>query len=78
VFEHGPHQLLDAAISVYEATLHCSIDRRRVFLYNALCALTYLADRAGTAPGDRPCGRTLPEDLQWSKHAIAVTLDALA
>jgi aminoglycoside phosphotransferase (APT) family kinase protein len=75
VFDYGRYELLDAAISVYEATLNRSIDRRRVFLYNAACALTYLADRAGTGPQDRPCGRTLAEDERWSKHAIATALD---
>ena len=75
VFDYGRYELLDAAIAVYEATLNRRIDRRRVFLYNAACALTYLADRAGTGPEDRPCGRTLVEDVQWSKQAIATALD---
>jgi aminoglycoside phosphotransferase (APT) family kinase protein len=75
VFDYGRYELLDAAISAYEAALNRSIDRKRVFLYNAACALTYLADRAGTGPEERPCGRTLAEDIRWSKHAIPAALD---
>jgi Ser/Thr protein kinase RdoA (MazF antagonist) len=75
VFHQNRFELLDAAISVYEATLHRRIDRGRVFLYNAACAIAYLADRAGTGPEDRPCGRTLAEDVRWSKQAIATAMD---
>ena len=75
VFDRSRFELLDAAVSVYEAALNLRIDRRRVFLYNAACAITFLADRAGTGPEDRPCGRTLDEDVRWSKSAIATALD---
>jgi len=61
----GRFEVLDAAISVYEAALNRRIERRRIFLYNAACAITFLADRAGTGPEERPCGRTLAEDLRW-------------
>ncbi len=71
----GRFEVLDAAISVYEAALNRRIERRRIFLYNAACAITFLADRAGTGPEERPCGRTLAEDLRWSKCAIATALD---
>jgi len=75
VFGQSRFELLDAGISVYEATLNRRIDRRRVFLYHAACAITFLADRAGTGPEDRPGGRTLAKDVRWSKHAIATGLD---
>jgi hypothetical protein len=60
---------------VYEAALNRRIERRRVFLYNAACAVAFLAQRASTGPEDRPCGRTLAEDLRWSRQAIAAALD---
>jgi Ser/Thr protein kinase RdoA (MazF antagonist) len=75
VFDRDRFELLDAAISVYEATLNCRIERWRIFLYHAACAITYLADRAGTAPEERPGGRSLTEDLRWSREAITAALD---
>jgi aminoglycoside phosphotransferase (APT) family kinase protein len=74
VFDLDRYEMLDAATSVYEPVVGCSIRRDRVLLYNAACAISYLAYRAGTEPGERSCGRTLAEDLQWSKHAIAKAL----
>jgi hypothetical protein len=68
-------EILNAAISVYEAAANRRIERGRVFLYNAACAITFLANRAGTRPEDRTCGRSLAEDLQWSRHAISTALD---
>jgi aminoglycoside phosphotransferase (APT) family kinase protein len=75
VFDFDRCELLDAAISVYEAALNRRIERRRAFLYNAACAVAFLAQRASTGPEDRPCGRTLAEDLRWSRQAIAAALD---
>lgn len=74
VFDFDRHEVLEAATSVYEATVGYAIRRERVLLYNAACALSYLAYRAGTEPGERSCGRTLEEDLRWSQHAIAKVL----
>jgi aminoglycoside phosphotransferase (APT) family kinase protein len=62
--------LLEIAISEYQARTGYTIERDRVMLYNAACALTYLAHRARTSPDERPCGRTLDEDLQWSTAAV--------
>jgi hypothetical protein len=70
--------LLDAALSVYEPAVGHTIDRDRVFLYNAACAITFLAYRVGTSPEDRSCGRTLEQDLHWSKAAIARALSGKA
>ena len=74
VFDIDRYEMLDAATSVYEAVVGRSIRRDRVLLYNAACAISYLAYRAGTEPEERSCGRTLAEDLRWSKHAIAKAL----
>jgi hypothetical protein len=74
VFDLAGYEMLDAASSVYEATVGYRIQRSRVLLYNAACAVTYLAFRAGVQPDVRWCGRTLAEDLQWSHDAIAKVL----
>jgi hypothetical protein len=74
VFDFDRYDLLEAALSAYEPVVGHRIQRDRVLLYNAACAVTYLAYRAGTKPEERSCGRTLAEDLRWSKHAIAKVL----
>jgi hypothetical protein len=33
--------------------------------------VTFLAFRAGAAPAERPAGRTLAEDLRWTRLAMA-------
>lgn len=67
-------EMFDAARAAYEPVAGHTIDRDRVLLYNAACALTFLAYRAGTRAEERSCGRTLREDLRWSRHAIARVL----
>ena len=76
LFDTKHEELLDAAISVYEPVVGRVIDRPRVRLYNAACALTFLANRVGTKPTEDSCGRTLAEDLEWSRHAIESALNA--
>ena len=76
LFDFDRYELLEAAIAAYEPVVGHRIQRDRVFLYNAACAVTYLAYRADTAPEERSCGRTLAEDLRWSKSAIAKVLNA--
>ena len=71
VLDFEPHALLDAAAAAYESVVGRVIRRERVLLYNAACAIAYLAYRAGRAPDERWCGRTLAEDLRWSSGAIA-------
>lgn len=71
VFDFASHALLDAAIEAYQPLVGRAIRHDRVLLYNAACAVTYLAFRAGKAPEERWCGRTLAEDLRWSNGAIA-------
>jgi aminoglycoside phosphotransferase (APT) family kinase protein len=71
VFDWEPDELLDAALASYEPLVGRAIERERVLLYNAACAIGFLALRAGTAPEERSAGRTLAEDLRWSRLAIA-------
>jgi aminoglycoside phosphotransferase (APT) family kinase protein len=63
--------LLEAAIHVYEAQTRRSIHRDRVRLLNGACAVAFLALRAGSAPDAAPAGRTLAEDLRWTRMALA-------
>jgi hypothetical protein len=62
--------LLNAALTTYEPMVGRTIDRARVRLYNAACAITYLAFRVGRSPDERWCGRTLAEDLAWVRRAM--------
>jgi hypothetical protein len=71
VLDFASHALLDAAVAAYAPVAGRAIRRERVLLYNAACAISYLAYRAGRAPEERWCGRTLAEDLSWSSGAIA-------
>lgn len=66
-----PQPLLDAAVAVYQAATGRALSRERILLHNAALAASYLASRAGVAPGVRWCGRTLDEDLAWTRLAIA-------
>ena len=71
VFDLDCYELFEAAVSIYEPIVGHRIQRERVLLYNAACAVAFLAYRAGTQPEERSCGRTLAEDLRWSRLAIA-------
>ena len=71
VFDFGEDNLLEAALSVYEPIVGRTIDVMRVKLYNAVCALSFLALRRGVPADERSCGRTLDEDLRWANHALA-------
>jgi aminoglycoside phosphotransferase (APT) family kinase protein len=70
-FDVGREDMLDAALAIYEPSVGRSIDRSRVRLYNAACAISFLALRQGTAPDQKSCGRTLAEDLRWVRTALA-------
>lgn len=74
VFDFDRLDLLDAARAAYEPIAGRVIDSDRVLLYNAACAITFLAYRDGTPPEELSCGRTLAQDLRWSRHAIARVL----
>ncbi len=58
------------ALTPLRAPIGVRISRARVILYNAACALSFLGHRAGTRPEERCCGRTLAEDLAWTRHAV--------
>ena len=69
--------LLDAALAAYQSAARVRISRARVILCNAACAVSYLAFREGIAPEKRWCGRTLEEDLGWTRAAVANALESL-
>lgn len=63
--------MLEAALAVYEPAVGVQLSRQRIYLYNAVRAFGFLAYRLGTPAGEKPCGRTLAEDLRWTRWAIA-------
>jgi Ser/Thr protein kinase RdoA (MazF antagonist) len=73
VFDSAPHTLLEAAAAAHEPAVGRAIRRDRVLLYNAACAIAFLAFRAGVPPDVSWCGRTLAEDLRWSSAAITAS-----
>lgn len=71
LFDIGREDMLDAALAVYEPMIGQSLNRDRIQLYNAACAITFLAFRVGVPPEQKSCGRTLAEDLRWVRAALA-------
>jgi len=71
LFDGDREDMLDCALDVYESATGRQISRDRVRLYNAACAVSYLAFRMGSPPDQRSCGRTLAEDLQWVRTALS-------
>jgi hypothetical protein len=71
LFDIGRKDMLNAALEVYEPAVGRAIDRDRLRLYNAACALCYLALRRGVPPNQRSCGRTLAEDVRWASAALS-------
>lgn len=63
--------LLINAIEAYETAGGQPIDLDRVCLLNAASAVAFLAWRGDAAPEDKPAGRTLAEDLRWTRMALA-------
>lgn len=69
---HSTHEAaLDAAVAVYEPALGRRLDRDRIQLYNAACAIGFLAYRDGVPAHQKSCGRTLADDLSWAQSALA-------
>jgi len=62
--------VLGAALAVYEPAVGCTLDRNRIWLYNAVCAASFLASRVGVPAEQKWCGRTLQEDIGWVRHAL--------
>jgi hypothetical protein len=62
--------MLDGALEVYKPAVGLRLDRDRILLGNAACAIGFLAFRCGTPPEARSCGRTLAEDLDWVRRAL--------
>jgi hypothetical protein len=71
LFDIGREDMLDAALEVYEPAIGQSLDRDRIRLYNAACAIGFLAFRVDVPPEQKSCGRTLAEDLRWIRAALA-------
>jgi hypothetical protein len=71
LFDVDREDMLDSALEVYEPATDRQINRDRVRLYNAACAISFLAFRIGTPPDQRSCGRTLAEDLRWVRTAVS-------
>jgi len=70
VFSLPEEAMLEAALAVYEPALGRTLDRSRIWLYNAVCAASFLASRRGVPAEQRWCGRTLAEDLRWVRDAL--------
>ena len=69
---HRPKEqvMLDAAIKSYEGATRIILDRGRIRFFNAIGAIGFLGFRFGHAPGERWCGRTLEEDVEWTTTAL--------
>jgi len=76
VYDFDHPGLLRAAMEAYERATGILLSRGRILLYNAVVAFGYLADRVGARPDERPCGRTLDEDLRWCEWAAGNVLGA--
>ena len=63
--------MLEAAIAAYRTAGAPAIDPARIALFNAACAIGFLADRRGSTPDERPAGRTLEADLAWTRLALS-------
>jgi aminoglycoside phosphotransferase (APT) family kinase protein len=67
--------LLDAAVAAYEPVTGRALSRERILLHNAAVAVSHLAFRDGVSSDVRWAGRTLGEDLAWTRRAIGHVLD---
>jgi hypothetical protein len=71
LFDQARDDMLEAALAVYEPAVGRALNRDRIRLYNAACAIGFLAFRRGVPPDQPSCGRTLAEDLRWVGIALA-------
>ncbi|WP_055046080.1 phosphotransferase family protein [Devosia sp. A16] len=64
-------RLLLTAIEAYLAAGGQPIELARIHLLNAASAVAFLAFRSDAGPDEKPAGRTLAEDLRWTRLALA-------
>jgi aminoglycoside phosphotransferase (APT) family kinase protein len=69
-FPSAKEPMLEGARVTYESATGVEIDRDRVRLLNAVAAIGFLAFRHGHSPDETWCGRTLAQDLAWTKDAL--------
>lgn len=70
LFDMDSEAMLEGAIAAYEPAAGVRLDRGRIRLFNAGCAIGFLAYRKGHAAEEPWCGRTLAEDLAWVDLAL--------
>jgi Ser/Thr protein kinase RdoA (MazF antagonist) len=70
LFDFDRDDMLDAALAVYEPAASRKLSRARIALANAASAASFLAFRDGVPPDQPWCGRTLAQDLAWTRAAI--------
>jgi len=70
VFCWPDEHVLDAALEVYRPAVARPLSMTRIWLYNAVCAFSFLAHRHGVPADAKWCARTLAEDLAWSRCAL--------
>jgi aminoglycoside phosphotransferase (APT) family kinase protein len=71
LFDVESDAMLEAALAVYEPATGRRVSRERIALHNAVSAASFLAFRDGVAPEACSCGRTLEQDLGWTRAALA-------
>lgn len=62
--------LLVSTVAAYEGAGGQPIDLGRIRLLNAAAAVAFLALRGDAGPEEKPAGRTLAEDLRWTRMAL--------
>ena len=71
ILDYRTSFLLDAAMETYQAVSGIHLNRDRIYLFNAASACSFLANRADVDPDTLYYGRTLQEDLFWTRSALA-------
>lgn len=71
VFDFERQEVPQSALAIYEPAVGVQLSRHRIYLYNAVCAFSFLAYRLGTPEDEPSCGRTLAEDVRWTRWALA-------
>lgn len=71
LFDTTDDAMLRGAVDAYEAAGGGTVDLSRVALLNAAAAIGFLGLRVGSLPSEKPAGRTLDEDLAWTRLALS-------